>query len=1112
MTEKQREAVTANNNQVLVSAAAGSGKTAVLVERILNLITGEQGVDIDRLLVVTFADAAAGEMSHRLTQALGAEIAKRPTDKNLRRQLLLLGRANITTIHSFCLRVVRAGFHLLDIDPGFKIADTTEIELLKDEVINDLFEEWYHRAVPDKSRSPFHTLVEMYGDKYSDEGLKTAVLELHAFSLGDPNPAEWLRGCAAVFKIKDIEQTPWYEPVVAHVQRVLEGVVFACEKALELCNEPTGPQKYINALEQDKALVREALEALKSKSPEHVFEILQIPLSRLATIPKKDDVEPLLKDLVQSIRNKEIKSKLKSLQNDIFFKPIKEMAQDIKALEPVVDTLVQLTLAFHQNFSKAKQQKNIVDFNDLEHFAIEALRHKEVRDNFTFYQVLTDEYQDSNYIQEFILSAVGHSRFMVGDIKQSIYKFRGAVPELFLSKSQTQEAHLISLSKNFRSGKNVIDTVNFLFEKLMPHTGIVYDEDAKLHQGTESENNSDYKKTEMHIISTKDDTDQELTSMELEARIIAKRIIELKAGGAEYKDIAVLTRAVSGVSDILVGVLTAYGIPSYGESTTGFFETTEIMTILSLLNVIDNPLQDIHIIAVLKSPLYDIDVNDLVKIRQISDEYFFDCIHNIQEEEMKCSLGKFTQDLDDFRNMAKYKPVDQLITSILAKTGYHHYIQQTKGQGALSNINMLIEIAARQQSKSLYHFVQHIERLKRRSITIGEARTQSAQDAVAVMSIHKSKGLEYPVVFVAGMGRRFNFKDKQKDLMLHRQYGFGPKFIDINKRIKYPTIASIAISNAIHTENLAEEIRILYVATTRAKNHLILMGTTSASQEKWQLPYNHLSAISFLDMIMPIIKAETKKDTPFEIFEHESAEIDLEQGVAGINTVTASSDLPANTDATQPLKVTNPLPSSISITEIKGNYYKNLAYEQETNNEVKIITKPKFLNPSLEITPVNLGNIHHTVMEHLRIGDNNISALLDSLIHKNHLTEQEVAVVNIEWISAFLESPLARRMGKASYVKRETHFAMNIHPHEAYLQGEGDIVVHGIIDAYFEEDTGLVIVDYKTDNIRQNATKTIKERYKIQMQIYKKALENIVAKPVTQSIIYLLPTGEEIII
>ena len=1095
-TTEQNRAIQSKKTELLVSAAAGSGKTAVLVERIINIIITE-GINIDELLVLTFTELAAHEMKERLTEALNkiSEEDLVNININIRRQLILLNKAHISTIHAFLRVLVRDSFYLLNIDPNFKIADTSEMDLVKEEILDSIFEKAY------ETNPLFLPLLEMYGSKYDDGNLREIVLKLYEMALGNINPATWLEKTVSFF---ETEENPHYELFIAHKKQVLENALESAMEALVLTKEEFGPYKYEENFLDDIQIIKNLLEDVEG--------YLELPkFSTLKRLGKNDEVNLYLKDKAQLIRDNEIKKPVKTLIE----KAPPEDLKTSKELYPFIRLLIEITKEFHKKFAEIKRERNLLDFNDLEHFAIEALSHGDVVKNFAFKEILIDEYQDTNYIQEFILNALEKERlFMVGDIKQSIYAFRGAVPEIFSEKSKKIDC--IPLSKNFRSKKSIITGINCIFSKLMPPTGIDYSKEPLVpgsnYLGGESP-------VEIHLINSKEikeDLEEDLETVALEAAFIANKIIELKntlqvqgkdgLRPAEYGDMAILTRKVKGIRDIIIDELLKRNIPALGESSTGFFETTEIMLVVSLLQIIDNPLQDIYCLAVLRSPIYNIDADTLLAIRQEGEGCFFECVKSFNNPK----TDEFLQNLSLWRQKSKELPLEDFLAYLLKETKlFNHMAALKNGHIRVGNLRILLNLAS--QSTSLYGFIRNIERIMKRDTQIGEANAATTADCVNVLSIHKSKGLEFPVVFVSMLGGRFSNQERRGDILFHKNLHLGPKFIDLQNKVKYPTIANYVLDNVIKQESLEEEIRILYVALTRAREKLILTGCcTEKAYRRYELMADReiklkhiISASNHLDLIMPCIDRDFKVEfhNNMILSPLEKEPVDLDSRLCSIK----------EEDVKALEREFVFLPSyakelTLTISQIKGNYYKQLAYKEEVTPQN--LSMPSFIKPKEEDMGLMVGNIYHTLLENMDL-HKNADENLEDIIKAKILTEEEVGRINKKKLADFLNSPLANRMRGSSLLKKETSFAMIMDLKEAYMEGEGDLVVHGIIDCYFEEDDKIILVDYKTD--RETNPSVIKERYKIQLEIYKKALEQITGKDV-ETVIYLVNSGEEVIV
>lgn len=1240
-TDEQNQAITTRGCDILVAAAAGSGKTAVLVERIIQMVLDKKKpVDIDKLLVVTFTDAAASEMRQRISNAISKKLEEDPFNEHLQKQIPLLNKSSISTIHSFCLSVIRQSFNLIDIDPSFRIADQTEIALIKRDVMEKLLEDEYNK----ENNEPFYDLVECYGDKIKDDSLQSLILKIHEFISSSPWPLKWIEKNVQLFKIDDdmnIDDTIWVPLIKEDIKRELIGVLDTLKHAEKICNMPDGPIKYLENIYDDISIVERLLTACE-KDFQTLFETFEkATFTRMYTYRKNDDVSENLKEKVKVIRDKEVKSEVLKIKNNIFFKSPTSMLSDLKNLYPILSTLENVVISFSELFKIAKKEKNIVDFNDLEHFCLDVLLTKESDEsNIVFsnkayefqdkyYEVLIDEYQDSNLVQELILLAVSKSnpsnRFMVGDIKQSIYKFRRSKPELFIEKYKNFSSVFngvnlkIDLFKNFRSRSTVLDSINFLFYQLMTlEVGdVTYDDKSALYTGANfPENNCNHNisnSTELHLIEQNlqksEDTDEtdneilELNSVELEAKVIAKRINEMvisdklyisdKSGSyraTKFSDIVILVRGVSKVAETLIEELKKQGIPAFANTTDGYFNSLEVLTMLAFLQVIDNPRQDIHLLSVLHSPVYALKSQDLLIIRNVNKKAtFFDCIKGYLSEEYKNEnivdlnisniLEKFLVDLNTWRDIAVYTPINELLFILYNETDYFNYVGVMAGglirQG---NLRTLQEKAIQYENtsyKSLFHFIKYIERLQNSNTDMGQAKILSENDnLVKIMTIHKSKGLEFPVVFVSMLGKTFNVTDERKNLILQPELGFGPIYIDIFNRIKSNTIARMALVKKMRQENISEELRVLYVALTRAKEKLILTGTVKKLKENiksWnrflQLepmgipPYYLLKATSYLDFIVPAIcrhrdASSLKSDDDFldnknkdllnhvasfqlKLWNQEDVQMDdivqvkksevLYHNLKKIsNTVDYSGfkeEIAKKLSFIYPFEVVKKLPTKVSISEIKRNFHL-LSLENSVDNTENMFLPtfdlPNFMKDEVSITSAQKGTIIHTVLEHLDIYEHtteeSINTLFKSLVSKNILSESEILFVPIYKIMKFLKSDLVNRMKNSVAIKRETPFVMGISPYEVYgedkyIDVREKVLVHGIIDCYFtEKDDNIVLVDYKSDYVTKDNIDEIKEKYKVQLSLYKKAIERSTGKKVKESIIYLFGIDESVII
>lgn len=937
-TTEQQQVIDLRNRNILVSAAAGSGKTAVLVERIVKIITDKNHpVDIDHLLIVTFTNAAAAEMRERIGNAIEKALDEQPGNEHLLRQLTLIHNAQITTIDSFCLYVVRNHFHEIDLEPNFRIGDEGELKLLREDVLGRVLEQNYEE--PSEAFSDF---VEGYASGRTDAALNEMILQLYEFSRSYPWPEKWLDSFVGAYRIEtreELDRAEWLAPLTQNIRFVLKDCEQLLKQALAVTQQDDGPDMYEKAVRSD-------LEKYESLSKLTSFCELSVALSdikydRLAS-SRGFEGDPDKLELVKSLRE-QAKDVVKKLCRQYFFCSPEMMIGQLERTEPMLEEVVRLTKQFADEFAAAKRRKNLVDFHDVEHFALQILvdeeteKAKKTAEEFrdTFEEIMIDEYQDSNEVQETLLRSISREErgenniFMVGDVKQSIYRFRLARPELFMKKydsysleeSTTQR---IDLHKNFRSREEVLTCTNDIFYKIMVRSlgNVEYDAEAALYPGASYPVSADFT-PEILLADSNDELleDTELSDKKtLEAKIVAEEIRHLmktqpvtdKATGelraARYSDIVILLRSLSGWADSLVEVLNGNGIPAHTVSSTGYFSTVEVQTVLSMLRLLDNPRQDIPMAAVLRSPMAGLTDEELAVLR-LEDgsvpfhEAVLELAEGLYEEDGQKEISDSEADRKQGRNAdektenhieitahrkllkfyKKYKqlrqlvpdtPIHELIEIILRETGYGHYVAaMPAGNRRTANLNMLLEKAAAYEKtsyKGLFHFVRYIDELQKYDVDFGEAdMVGENEDVVRIMSIHKSKGLEFPIVIVSGMGKNFNKQDTRSKMVLHPELGIGLDYMDGKKRIKSPTIAKKAIAKQIDLENLGEELRVLYVALTRAKEKLILTGTLKDAPEKLEFfrqqanlskaadrPLSYLTregASGYLDWILPAV-------------------------------------------------------------------------------------------------------------------------------------------------------------------------------------------------------------------------------------------------------------------
>jgi ATP-dependent helicase/nuclease subunit A len=1243
-TCQQIEAINAGGGTLLVSAAAGAGKTAVLVERIIKKITDiKNPVDVDRLLVLTFTNSAAAEMRERIGNAISRELDKNSQSKHLNRQLTLLNRASITTIHSFCLEVIRQNFHQLKLDPTFRIANDMEAALLRLEVLEELFEQKYSEG----EDTPFIRLVECYGGNRDDSNLQEMVLNLYEFARSNPWPEQWLKDVAQYFNVgegEDIDSLPWIQNIKLGLKLELEGVADTLQSALKLTCVPGGPQPYQDNIREDISLVRELLEMCKGPWDSLYKLFSTIKFNSLKRCGK--DVDETLKNRVKDLRDA-AKKKINGIKEDVFSRPPEELINDLKKLFPLISALTELVMDYGEAYTRAKRAKGLVDFSDLEHYCLKLLLDpasrpgREIPSGIAlelgnrFEEVLVDEYQDINAVQDTILKLIAHhgNIFMVGDVKQSIYRFRLARPELFLVKylkypvEKGGTERRIDLNKNFRSRREIIDGVNFIFRQIMsPEVGeLEYDRQAELVYGADyphldraeqdnlievylvdtkrgseiSEERAEYEENTAESVSNTEIEEGlgEPDKVKIEARLVAERIKEMVQGKdgqnapfliydkqmsryrpASYRDIVVLLRTTKNWANSFLDEFRLSGIPAYAETGTGYFDAIEVQTVLSLLKVIDNPRQDIPLVAVLRSPILGLTAEELGNIRLKRPEgSFYEALKEAALSE-KGELGEkiklFLNNLERWRSLARRENLTTLIWTLYRETGYYEYAGgMPGGRHRQANLRALYDRACQFEAttfRGLFRFLRFIEGIEDSGNDLGTARALGEnENVVRIMSIHKSKGLEFPVVFVAGLGKGFNFRDLSGEVLFDKDLGLGPSLVDPELRFKYPTMAKLAIRNKLKFETLAEEMRILYVAMTRAKEKLILTGSVEDLEQKaavwcrnidtsdWRIPVaDTAGARSFLDWICPAIArhnhglplrqlALCEGEPPKEVFYHGSKwrinikrawegaskngekpqkHLELMEKVRAFLPLEPQSKyaeiIDKNLSWEYPYSKIVSKPAKLTVSELKERfpveYYRG---DAENMYKASIMRRPKFLQKIDGLSAAERGTAVHLVIQHLELNENlneeDIKNQVMSMFLREIITEEQLNSIDIKKVAAFFNGNLGRRVLKAREVKREVPFTISLPVIELYpelapgIGRDENILVQGIIDMLVDEGDGFVLIDFKTDRVKGNADFII-NKYKHQLELYSRAVEIVTGRKVKESYLYLFDLDKEI--
>lgn len=1340
-TQEQQNVIDSRGGNLLVAAAAGSGKTAVLVERIIQMIlNSDLKIDIDKLLVVTFTNAAASEMRERIGDAISKKLDENPEDEHLQDQLVLLNKASITTIHSFCLEVIKSNFHKINLDPNFRIGDETECSLMKLEAIDETFDILY-----EQNDEEFCYLVDCYAEKRGDSNLQNLILSIYSFVMASPYPKVWLKESAEDFNIAydfDFATSKWAKAILETVKIQMEGIEKSLCKAIEDVYGIDELVTFTNKLKIEYEKIKEILYACDTSWSDAYRQISSMTFENYAKgvkrIPK--DAPSYIKeekDKAKKIRDNAKKS-IEKIKTSVFNKNYDDLKDEIKFLYPIVKSLSDVVFMFEQIYSQKKRDKGIIDFNDIEHFALQILTETDENGDFVFdkegknipsdialeyrekfYEIFIDEYQDSNQVQEVILSTIAKqkepNRFMVGDVKQSIYRFRQAKPEIFLQKYATYDTDLsskykkIMLYKNFRSRKEVVDSVNYIFEHIMSKNlgEIDYNEEEKLNLGANFEEVEDEKiilggATEIHLMEKKvpevEDPDEEeeegedLDASQIEARMVGKIIRDIMRPNengeimqvfdkkletyrnVEYKDIVILLRATSAWAPVFAEELINMDIPTYADMGQGYFETMEIQVIMSFLKVIDNPMQDIPLIAILRSPIYGFTPEDFIDIRitdkkvsfyeamrmfvgekidlsneeeqdiaedeisddtgneiidlnineensyvdadmddyyqninyedfeyeneefiyndevmyesyiseNVEDDLIYEINSNIegdeesQKSELELKVRRFLDDLKELQEKSMYMSTDEFLWYIYTNSGYYAYCGALPGGSQRqANLRILFERAKQFEEtsfKGIFNFINFISKLKKSNSDMGSAKTLGENaNVVRIMSIHKSKGLEFPIVICSGMGRNFNTMDFRKDVLYHHELGYGPQIVDFERRISYPSIAKEALKCKINIENISEEMRILYVALTRAKEKLIITSSikdieqnmhkwsSNISTEKMVSKYDILNGKNYMDWMMPaIIKHKDLEDiretynlstsismedeSKWSVKTWSRDDIDFEkQEKEGIREVLNTMDLSQHdTEYYEQIekKLNFEYPylgvvkkaASISVTEIKKRQEE---YEEQDDSlglykHKTTLKKPKFLSESQKtekITGARRGTIVHLIMEVLDFEkintESEIKAQIQDLVKRRIITEKESQVLSPRKIMRFFKSPIAKRMLSSKFVKREQKIYTQIKMNDIYLNDEifknnretyenESVMLRGVIDLYFEEDDGLVILDYKTDFVDKNNKKEIIHKYKKQIEIYADVLSKLTGKKVKEKYLYLFGIDEQV--
>lgn len=1220
-TKEQQRVIDERDANILVSAAAGSGKTAVLVERILNRVMDKENPrDIDEFLVVTFTNAAAGQMRDKLASKLENALEKNPENEHLMRQMVLVNRADITTIDSFCLRIVKEYFSLLNMDSAFSIGDPGMMELMKNDVLDKLFERKYKEPDEDGEYMCFSSLVDIFCQDRDDDKLKAEILKIYNMASSYPVPEQWLSGAKAALMVDGAEELsglPWVRKLIELVHCKINDAALLVARALELCKEDGGPDKNYEVSAADEEILNAILAADSYGSMHEAMS--NISWTRLKTC-KGDAYDGGLVAEYKKLREN-YKKMVKSL--DFFAQDEEKVVSQIKKMRTYLIPLIDLVSEFTDEYTKLKQSRKIMEFADVEHMAYRLVcagyddegrpvptdAGRKISEHYN--EIFIDEYQDSNYLQEDILCSVSgisrgvYNMFMVGDVKQSIYRFRMARPDLFIDKynSFKDEGNeiKIELRDNFRSRAVVLDAVNYFFYQLMGEDlgKIQYNKDIALKASKEfpepedsSVNVNTSSSAEIMIADSDipEDDNENVGKLALEAEMIAGRIRELtdEESGmhvydeergeyrkAEFGDIVILARSVKGFGDIVYNTLTSNGIPVYLDDPKGYFDAVEIKVIMSLLSVVDNCRQDIPLAAVLLSPMADINENELALVCDYAAKnlksagcLYDKCLCYMEEYENDISdkLKRFMEIIETLKRYKLSMSISELIWKALDMTGYYLYASaMPMGSRRKANIDMLLEKADKYEDgyyKGLFNFLRYVEKLKVNEVDFGQANVLGDnENVVRIISMHKSKGLEYPIVFVSGLGRQFNRNDSRENIILHSDYYMSDMVFDNRRRYKSNSFIREAFKALLRNESMAEELRVLYVAMTRAKEKLILTGCESdvngimerqrsiLKLDSRLLPYGirqdsksfmqlimacmvrynrdagnvmtdaeaviELNVCTYGDIIAQRVNSAVKKSVDIHSFFKMADEIVKDERY---------SELAKSFEFEYPYKAYTEIRSKMSISDIK----KMKAYDG-AGFEVSEITFQSERPAAAEgaLSGAERGTLVHKFMELIEFSEladtddyaEYVRSYKAYLYDRNIFDEDEIKAVNDTRIINMLKSDLGQRMiGAAARgeLYKEQQFSVGIPASEIHNvadmpetadKADDVVIVQGIIDAFFYEDGELVLMDYKTDRADREE---LVGRYKAQLDYYAETLERLTGCIVKEKIIYSFYLNEEI--
>ena len=1170
-TEHQLDAITARGGSVIVSAAAGSGKTAVLVERVIRLITDtENGVDADRLLVVTYTRKAAAELKSRLKEALTDCIRKDPSNAFLLRQQSLLSKAHISTVDSFCMSLCKEYFYLLDIDRNIRIADTGELSVMRGDAMRLTLDLLYEKKDP-----KFHALVETFASARDDSKLENNIYQLYDFLRSHPFPDRWLKEKLSYYTdFNDVADSVWGKIISEYTREAADYLTLLYERAVDAISLDEKLYAKMFPLFDTYRVFCERLQ--KAASEQGWNDIRDILLSfdqgRLST-PRGYADNPY-KIAAASARDL-FKDTVKTLQK-LYAQEEAMCLYDIERLKDFAEQIFSAVTLFEEHYAMLKKESGVADYADIEHWVLSLILDKDTAEptpvareiGSRFDYIMVDEYQDANEVQDTIFKTVSRNEenlFVVGDVKQSIYGFRQAMPELFLKRKNTAYLYhrerptfpaKIILEKNFRSDSEVLSAVNYFFTKLMsPAVGdIEYNEEEQLVAGAEYAPQAE-PAIEYYVVD-KEGVGEEDAAI-AEARYIAERIHQMVAEGypvkdgdgyrpATFSDFSVLMRNLSSYGAVYREVFELYGLHTHTESSAGFLGAREIMLMTNFLRVINNPALDIELLSVVMSPVFGFDEDDLARIRIGLRKGSLYAAITLDAEQGNQKSRAFLNELEYYRRLSATMPLYRLITVIFERSSFTSIISASDSSGyAMNNLRLLLDYArAFEQNtrRGLSSFVNYLDRLMEDGSDLPAAAGESGGDfGVEMMTVHASKGLEFPIVFLANTARKF-VSDSSKAVLLHSRYGYAQKLYDPALSASFNTMPRNALAMEKRRGEMSEELRVLYVAMTRAKQKLIMLATPSrpagtyiagvakklaGQREISPFAVRSVSALSdWLTMCALLhpdgeplreyagVSVDCDKQADFRLtcgvidqpFDDDVDESDNADTAVTEENRAVIDELILHAEYVYPYEGLSGLPVKVAAS--------SLAHRMTEEAYDRHLDRPAFLQGE-KLTSAEKGTALHAFMQYadFAAAREDIEAQLQLLTDEGYLTQAQADSVDIEKARSFIDSELVTRCLNADKVYKEYRFniripANRVDPEIEESLSEETVILQGAVDLAFVEDGELVIVDYKTDRVK--APEELAERYASQLLLYKDAMEECLSLPVKECLIYSIRHSKEV--